>query len=444
MKKYISIVYLSIGLLLAFSSCEMKQDLTGGVKAPEKNENTISSEQMGLLALKLDPQKEVSTSANTKASDETLDVNDFSVEILNEEGKAVRRYDSYADIDELLLPAGNYQVVAAKGELEIAAYDKPYYQGIQLCVVNPKEVADVVTPCVLENKKVTVVFSDEFLERFESDYDIVMTNGLGVLTSHAGDTKIPYFKTTDNLNFILHATTKKGLDVNYQCDLFENPTVKDYNNILVVLDVVPDTIPSIPSDSIGVVDPTPEPEPGPGTDEEGGSVERPVIKVDVKLVERDYTIEIPSNFIPADGGGSSDSGSGEGGGTINTKPTIKGIIPADITGAFTVDANSKVKVAITAPAGLKSLIVNIDSPTLAPLLPAVGGSRFDMLNLTEIQKNLFSTMTLPVEGQKTTITFDITGFMPILSEISGTHKFNIEVKDVDGKSAKATLTLVVK
>lgn len=424
MKRYTCICCLFLGLIAMLASCEMKQDLTGKIKVPG-TDSIIDRNLMGVINLKLDPQKEKAVIGNTtKATDDALDVNDFEVQVLDEEGNAVKKFDSYADIDELLLPAGNYQIVAAKGDLKEAGFDNPYYKGEKQCVVNPKEVAEVVTPCVLENKKISLLFSEEFKARFSGDYDIILTNGQGVLTAHSGEQRTPYFKTTDQLDFTLHATTTEGLDVNYYCNLYNDPQVKEYNNVVVSLDVVSGNDPVDPDDPD-----TPDTPDG-GT----GEAERPLIKVDVSLVEKEYTIVIPSDFVS--GGGDEDPSA--------SKPTIVGVIPADITKPYTVDANSKVQVDITASEGLKGLIVKIESATLAPLLPAVGGDTFDMLNLTEVQKNLFSEMKLPSKGQKTTTRFDVSGFMELLESFSGTHKFHITATDMKNEKIEATLTLVVK
>lgn len=462
MKKYIYIIGLFVGLIVAFASCEMKQDLTGGLKVPGQNSGDstkIPNDQMGLLSLKLDPQKEVSAPGNTpatKATDDALDVKDFSIQILSEDGTVVRQYKSYADIDELLLPAGSYQVIAAKGELKDAAYDNPYYQGTQFFTIKPKEVAEVLTSCALSNKKISIKFSDDFLNRFEADYDIVMTNGLGVLTSYAGDAKTPYFKTTDNLDFILHATTKKGLDVSYHCDLFKDPTVKDYNNIVVELDVVPDTIPSIP-DPNPKPDPDPDPDPNPGPDPDPGvkpdTLQRPVIKVDVRLIEQEYIIQIPSNFVPSgDGGGSGDgdggdggSGGGDGGGSTLSKPTIKGDgfdIDRDVISLTKANAAStKVVINIVLPTGVSAMKVTISSDN-KDFMGAVAdiGNPFDMLNLNSSQAALLS----PVKKGDKSVKFDVSGFMGLLVNFEGTHKFKIDVDDANGTKNSKTLTIKAK
>lgn len=432
MKRNIHILYLFVFLIAGFTSCEMKDDLFG--KKPSRED---LPKEVGLLDLKLDPQKEKTITGNaTRASDtdESLDVSDFSVKIIDENGEVVEEYASYADIDEVLLATGKYQVVATKGELRDAAYDTPYYEGKDSCEITSQEVSSLVTPCVLSNKKITVAYTDEFLERFKEDYEIVMTNGEGVLTLKSDEEKKPFFKTTDQLDFVLHATTRSGLETQYFCDLYNDPTVKEYNNIVVRLDVDPET------------DPTPDPEPNPDPDdpsETPDSLKRPVIKVDIQLVEREYTITIPSDFVSGDDGNGGNSG-GDDGGSTTAKIKWSG---TDISSPITLNSaggsTPSVVVNISMPTGVEAMTVDI-STNNSNFEGAVDliGSHLNMLALTENQLSLLSQVS---KGQKT-IAFDVSSFMPLLANelFVGTHRFKIYVKDQSGVSDTKTLTVIVK
>ena len=59
------------------------------------------------------------------------------------------------------------------------------------------------------------------------------------------------------------------------------------------------------------------------------SVKNPVIKVDISLIEKEYVIEIPSDFI--DAGGEGDGGDDNEGGDTVAKPTIVGDAGLDIS-----------------------------------------------------------------------------------------------------------------
>ncbi len=428
MKRNIHILYLFVFLMAGFTSCEMKDDLFG--KKPSRED---LPKEVGLLDLKLDPQMEKTITGNsTKATDESLDVKDFSVKILDENGEVVEEYASYADIDEVLLATGKYQVVATKGELKDAAYDTPYYEGKDSCTITSQEVSSLVTPCVLSNKKITVAYTDDFLERFKEDYEVVMTNGNGVLTLKSDEEKKPFFKTTDQLDFMLHATTRTGLETQYFCNLYNDPTVKEYNNIVVWLDVAPDSIP----------DPNPDPDEPIDPDEPvetPDSLKRPVIKVDIQLVEREYTITIPSDFVSGDG-----NGGGNGGGSTISSPVIKGDgfdlgTPVTLTDANA--ASLKIVINMTLPTGVKAMTVDISSSDdLFTSAVASIGNPFDMLALNETQAALLS----PVKKGQEKVVFDVSGFMTLLKNFKGTHKFKIYLEDLNGTSNTKTLTIIAK
>ncbi len=428
MKRNIYILYLLVFLIAGFTSCEMKDDLFG--KKPSRED---LPKEVGLLDLKLDPQKEVTVTGNaTKATDESLDVSDFSIKIMDENGEVVEEYASYADIDEVLLATGKYQVVATKGELKDAAYDAPYYEGKDSCEITSQEVSSLVTPCVLSNKKITVAYTEDFLDRFKEDYEVVMTNGNGVLTLKSDEDKKPFFKTTDQLDFVLHATTRSGLETQYFCDLYNDPTVKEYNNIVVWLDVAPDTIPT--------PDPTPDPDPDDPDEpvQTPDSLKRPVIKVDIQLVEREYTITIPSDFVSGDDGGGN-SGGGE------DKPTSSiqwggTNLNSPITLTDENASSTKVVVNMTMPTGVADMKVTISSDNTT-FMAAVAdiGNPFDMLNLNETQAKLLDAVK---KGQDS-VRFDVSNFMSLLTGFEGTHKFNIYLKDMNGVSDSKTLTIIV-
>lgn len=442
MKRNIHILYLFVFLIAGFTSCEMKDDLFG--KKPSRED---LPKELGLLDLKLDPQKEKTISGNTtKASDtdENLDVSDFSIKIIDENGEVVEEYASYADIKEVLLAVGKYQVIATKGELKDAAYDTPYYEGKDSCEITSQEVSSLVTPCVLKNKKITVAYTKEFLKRFNDDYEIVMTNGSGILTLNSNEEKKPFFKTTDQLDFVLHATTRSGLETQYFCDLYNDPKVKEYNNIVVWLDVAPDTIPT-PNPTPNP-DPMPDPDPDPDDPEEKPDIlQRPVIKVDIQLVEREYTITIPSDFVSGDnGGGDNGGGDNSGGGDEKPASSIQWSgtnLDSPITLTEENASSVKVVVDMTMPTGVAEMNVTISS-NHSKFMEAVAdiGNPFDMLNLNDAQSALLSPVS---EGQKT-VRFDVSNFMPLLKNFEGTHKFKIYLKDKNGVSSSKTLTIIAK
>lgn len=437
------ICVLLVGVLICNTSCELKKDLKGQTVVPSVPGEELPVDSLGLLDLQLTPPKEAVP--KTKAiSGSDVDVvilesiKDFSVDILDEKGAVVMHYNTYQEMKEsgeLLLPAGKYSIVAQLGELVEAGFDMPFYEGKQTCTINPKEVARVITKCALANKKLVIECKDDFLDKYNDDYSIVLTNGNGVLNTYKGEERVAYFKSSDKLDMYIYASSKDGKDYVFHKDIMDDELLSQYNSIHVTLEPDSMFVPKPEPDPEPDPNPTPDPDPDPDDPNvtPGDTIWVQGIKVDITLLDNEVAIVIPSDFIKP--GDSDDEEKPDG--DTPTEPTIKGKGDLVVGKPYTVTATSKVAVTMTIPTGLKALSVVAD-------VKGAGVLNFDMLNLDSEQAKLFSGVTLPKKNQKGSITFDISGFMGMLSILSGEHTFTITLTDNNGKFVKATLILVVK
>lgn len=439
--KYKYLLLLLFSLL--FFSCEMKKEILGQTDKGQTDDTTV--ENQGLLDLELKPEKEadipVSKGGSTTGSQTViLDVNEFAIDIIDVNGNTVKHYDSYADLKNeggLLLPAGHYSIRATLGEDVNAGFDKPFYSGTNVCEITPQEVAKVITDCVLSNKKVTFRCSDDFLKKFNDDYSIVIDNKVGALTTQNGEKRTTYLKNTGILQFTVYATMKNGgKTLVYNYGMSKNEDIQQYNNILIDLDLEEgDSSPDEPDDNEPV-----EPD-DPIVPDDSVSVKNPVIKVDISLIEKEYVIEIPSDFI--DAGGEGDGGDDNEGGDTVAKPTIVGDAGLDISQPIEISGagNKTVRVKINTPGKLASLVVKITSSTLEALLPAVGlTSEFDICD--EGLKETLSKLGLSATKGATSTTFDISSFMPMIAGLGGgDYLFTITATDQLGQKASKTLTV---
>lgn len=460
MKRYILYI---IGILLPLlTACEMKKDLFGG----GTKEEAPSYDNLGLLDIEIQAEREAELRADGSVSVEesnALKPDEFAIEIADSTGQVVKSFPSLAalkEAGELLLPVGTYSVHAAYGSDVNAGFNSPYYAGDTTCVVSEKEVSKVVTKCVLQNKKVQFDVNEEFLSMFVPDYTIVVDNGLGVLTLTPEQLGSAFLKNTGTLRFSLYATTYDGQVHTYTSDLSGNEQVLEHNNIYVELGAVP-TIPDQP----GGVDPEEPEEPEMPEDPEEPEPEdpdqpkpdvpvAPVIKVDVTLIEKDYVIEIPSNFVenskPGTGGGDTPStpdDPGESGGETVVKPSIKGD-GFDIGTAIRIpkdNAEKTIKVNIFTPGKLKALNVSISQSMWEALDLAGIDHSFDMCNLSADQKSKLEGvgLAIPTKGALKNV-FDITSFVPLIAIVGkGTYVFSIEAVDEAGQKANAALTIIM-
>lgn len=459
------ISYIILFCLPFLFSCEMKKDLLGGGKDSE--DEKPSYENIGLLNLKLKPEKEAAV-PGTKVDDESteseLNPEDFRVAILDSTGLTVAEYESYADMEDdgkLLLPAGKYSIKASYGNNPNAGFNSPYYTGDTSCVVSEKEVINLVAECRLGNKKVQFVCTDDFLLQFTDDYNIVIDNGEGALKLEKEEKRIAYLKNTGVLRFTMYATTHDKTSHTFTHDLSKDELVNSHNNVLIALGTVP-TVPdgddnnNKPDDSEEPEEPEDPVEPDDPDNPDDNEkpvipVKSPVIKVDVSLVEKDYVIEIPSDFVESDKpdtpGGDDNNGGGnddnQGGSDTQKKISITGTLNGksfNLGTTQTVTASSKVVINLYLPTGLDALDVYVqigsDIQLLVDLLDASS-----VASINDILSGLGKKLTAPAKGEKGNLKFDISPFMSMLDT---DNSFKVTVKDKNGENTNATIKLTKK
>ena len=398
---------------------------------------------------------------------DALKPEEFAIEIADSTGQVVKSFPSLAamkEAGELLLPVGTYSVHAAYGADVNAGFNSPYYAGDTTCVIADRQVLKVLVRCVLQNKKVQFAVNEEFRSMFASDYSIVVDNGTGILMLSKSQLGSAFFKNTGALRFSLYATTYEGQVHTYTCDLSDNEQVLAHNNIFVELGAVP-TIPDQP----GGVDPDepdepdepddpiePDPEPDEPDEPKPDVPVAPVIKVDVTLIEKDYVIEIPSNFVenskPGTGNGDTPTTPGEGENTDPSDPgqpeestdvTITGKIDGksfDVNQTQTVSDDTKsVVINLYLPTGLEELTVDVSIGDIFLPLDLLDASAVAAIN--GILSGMGKTLTVPAKGSKGNLTFDISAFIGMLDT---NNSFKLYVKDKNGKDDTATIKLTKK
>lgn len=458
-------IYTLCMLLPLFSACEMKKDLFGS-----NNGDVLTYENVGLLDIEIEAEREAELDPDritTLEETDALKPEEFAIEIADSTGQVVKSFPSLAamkEAGELLLPVGTYSVHAAYGADVNAGFNSPYYAGDTTCVIADRQVLKVLVRCVLQNKKVQFAVNEEFRSMFASDYSIVVDNGTGILMLSESQLGSAFFKNTGALRFSLYATTYEGQVHTYTCDLSDNEQVLAHNNIFVELGAVP-TIPDQP----GGVDPDepdepdepddpiePDPEPDEPDEPKPDVPVAPVIKVDVTLIEKDYVIEIPSNFVenskPGTGNGDTPTTPGEGENTDPSDPgqpeestdvTITGKIDGksfDVNQTQIVSDDTKsVVINLYLPTGLEELTVDVSIGDIFLPLDLLDASAVAAIN--GILSGMGKTLTVPAKGSKGNLTFDISAFIGMLDT---NNSFKLYVKDKNGKDDTATIKLTKK
>lgn len=390
----------------------------------------------GLLTLDLvnKTQATPSTKAESTSLTDELDVNTYKVEIVDNATEAVvRSFASYAKLKEalpLVVPVGNYKIVAKSGVLQDASRT-PYFEGSSSIEVKQGMESKAEVLCKSATVKVSLNVSDEFLSMFADDYVFTVSNGIG---------GVIYVKKED-LGSIYLSIPNGATSIKIVAKVTEKETGRDIETIYTV--TKPDEEGLEGGDSFNVtVKPVEE-----GEDPEDPDVTPSDPKlgiqldIDLTMDETGITVKVPTELIEESKPEEPDQPTepdqpAEDGPTIEGAPRIIEVTKESAAG-LTVIVNME------ASAGIKNLYVTIksDNEGFESTIAGMGlGDKFDLANPGELEKVLGGSLSdmsgiglidpsVPIKGQ-TTFKFNITDFVPMLSLFGeGNHSFVIQLAD---------------
>ena len=183
--------------MIAFSACQNEDDLT------ESN--------VGYLTLEVGTDNTTVTKA-----EEAYNPEQIAVKIINEAGTVVKETEDYTNWKEdIALTPGKYKISASSNGFDgkSAAFDKPYYAGLDsVTIVKGERVGKTVT-CKLANVLVTVEFDDAFKAAFKSaEIDVIDTLNASTslsFTKETAETMKGYFPVTGMFADLV-VTNQKG------------------------------------------------------------------------------------------------------------------------------------------------------------------------------------------------------------------------------------------
>lgn len=443
MKYRNTFVWVSMALL-GFASCEMKDELVGNGGNPS---------DMGLLEVGVAVNSKVNP-IETKASDDevvstTPSADGFTLEIINGEGFAKEyTYDASQESNAIEVPVGEYTVYAhTPGDLEVKM-DAPYYGGKEVLSVKKGMTSKADVICKMENTKIQLTYSAEFLTTFAS-WNITITDGTSAV-AYTQEDKNPaatYWLIADQvktINVDITATTTDGKKVSDSRRLSKPEGSSEYweGNDALTITVTPGS--EEPTDPDQPVDPE-EPE-------DPNGVKGIEIKVDGEfgdLEEEVVDVPVTPGDDSGDGGDEGDGGEdGDGGDeTPADEPTIT--IPQSVY-TLPADASKNADAVIKADAGIKSVKVQIvaGNTGFAGIVEKMFGTEpFELIG-NETLASIFEGMgiQLPNTGDLE-YTFPVGQFFSLLSQMGVTtgdgHVFNITVEDANSKTASNSLNVKV-
>lgn len=414
---------LALGALtVSMASCELRDELRGRHNL-EENE--------GIMELGLQTKANGETIVTKTPVDGTFDEadinpNNYTVRVINTLSGAQVEEISYANLmtqgGKLVLDEGKYTVQAFNydGE-EVNAAQRPFFRGVENFQILPGASTKVQADCSLQNIEIAVKLSDTFLNDFQDDYTVTVSNGEKgnwIFDKTNIDKKV-YFKVpaaaTTSLVADIKATTKKGDPILAQA-IISKPEDAEGGKELKA------------GDSFSI---TLHPGSTPVTRYELS------VTVDLTMTETGETISIPTEnivFKP-----------GQGGDPTEGNITMTGL-PANYT---LEEAKTKAIVDFSVKKGIQNLFVTITStnPEFTGTIQGMGlGDKFDLVNPGELEGVLTDLGLIsasdPIKG-KTQHTFNVTGFMEMLSLFGGgVYTFSIEVSDgTETKSGDLVVTV---
>lgn len=432
MKKNIILVGLSVAMML-IASCQK----TPVINVVENGFLSFSEFSLGL-------DEEVVTKASAAGSNYTIIVRDA-------EGNDILK-KSYGEVKSngnmISIPAGEYTLIArsVEEEMEIAAFEQPVYGASKAFSIEAGMTTSIgELTCTLLQCKVTVSYSDDFLATVTGDCvtSVEITAGHPLDYTLGADKKYEqnagYFAvngTTMTVNFRGHIDGNAGVTMS---KTFTNIAPKQWRQIkfipfvneegnatfdIVINDLISDEILNndltAEEDVIGVDPNAPE--------DDGG----------IKLLlaeDCDPTITASEKDIVLDGDGNKINSTG----VINIP-----IAPLAADGSTTMAILFDAEI----PAGLAELNVDIttDSPDFAGAVDAANASHIDLVNPT-CDPLIFDVVPFPhgdaIRGEKN-IRFDLTNAQQAIVAFPGNHVFVMTIVDVNGKTKKYVITMVVE
>lgn len=446
MKKYKSLIWL-LGLMIGFSSCEMRDELLGKGNVGE-NAGTLELDLASIYnGVTMSRANEAVDNGTTTGNfdEEDINVDNYTLVVTNTE---TQEEVAKGKVSELKNESGKVVLPLNEGDYSVAAYnyegenvtvsERPYFKGEQTFSVKKGVATSVDLPCKLACVEVSLSLTSSFEEAFKDDYAVIIDNGddASQVFDKTSIGKKYYFQTPEHqsaLNASIKATSVEGNFVELKATIQK------------------------PADAEGGVS---ELEGGDSFNiqlTEEGSTDSYIsigITVDLTFTEVGETIEIPVGNIIYEGPDTP----GEGG--DDNEPTTGTLSVTGVPETYNLTTTGTVptiKVDMASENGIKSLVVSIESdnemfPSLLSGMDLL--EPFDLCNLEErpeAKKNLLMLNLISEDvyaqlyaGTLTSYTFEVTSLVALLPQtgLTGSHKFTLTISD-GNETKEGTLTVNV-
>lgn len=428
MKKYKSLIWL-LGLMIGFSSCEMRDELLGKGEVGE-NAGTLELDLASIYnGVTMSRANEAVDNGTTTGNfdEEDINVDNYTLVVTNTE---TQEEVAKGKVSELKNESGKVVLPLSEGDYSVTAYnyegenvtvsERPYFKGEQTFSVKKGVATSVDLPCKLACVEVSLSLTSSFEEAFKDDYAVIIDNGDGAnqVFDKTSIGKKYYFQTPEHqsaLNASIKATSEAGNFVELKATIQKPADAEGGESDLEGGD----------SFNIQLT--------------EEGSTDSYIsigITVDLTFTEVGETIEIPVGNIIYEGPETPGEGGGE---EPEASITFEGLPATYTCTSGDSDIEGLKDVRILAPNGIKHLNVTISGEIAALLGMVQLPETFDICNMDDSLKEKIVGLGLVTEeeytqlhaGTCTDFTFKLEGLLVLIPQVveSGTSTFNLAVSD---------------
>ncbi|MCH5220924.1 MAG: DUF4493 domain-containing protein [Muribaculaceae bacterium] len=421
-------------LLLGASSCDEGW-------TPQTSEE--GSVKLSSMTIELsDAEKVINTSSRGQIDISNIRVENFKVKVSNQNGNSAPKEFIFGEMPEVLvLPVGTYNLEVESHEVKPAEWDAPYFKGSTSFEITNGKITQIGSvEAKFASLKVSVVFDADLRAVLSNDATVTISaNDRGQLVYKVDEQRAGYFEVIDNsMTMIAHFegsidgvytvqdtpftdvepgqhriitySTKRGPEIPEQSGNIDPSEglfvdVEVANGGTINGNVTPSEDATTPTDRPGQEEPQESPNPGPGDDEPSAPAAtfEATNSPNLKLDDINMVSDFPEGEVPA----------GNAIVTIHCEKKIQHLV---VTISTTDDGFADI----------------IDEMKLKSFDLAYPGDAEDNIKSLELA---YGDQVI----NKQEVEFNITQFVSLLANFSGTHTFNITVTDNEGKKASLDL-----
>lgn len=441
MKTYISKLFAAATVMAVASACSESWN----PQVTEDGELDLSS----LLVSNNDAEKLVTNDQSRAGAD--VDFSNYLVNIYADGESVPVRSWTYSQMPEVVsLAAGEYRLEVESHKVQKAEWEAPYYLGSKNFSITAGKISNIgEVECYFSSIKVTILYTDELRAMLGDDVTVtVIANDEGRLEYTPSETRKGYFEAVEGSNTMaVHFAGTVGGVYTTGEKVFTDVEAAQHHIITFKTKDAPQ-----PPQQTGQIDPS-----------EGITIDMDVIREDVdgnieieediisNDPQRPWGPEEPENPGPDQPGpdqpGPDQPGPDQPGELISFSPSetsenLKLGVPNEVA-KFSSDFGDAI-VNISAEKGFASINVKIKSsdPNFEMAAADFVPLDFDLANPPADKADTIAGLGLPIRDDvvgKTSVEFNITGFISLLAAFEGTHTFSVTVTDAEGNTADMTL-----